>query len=121
MLNQRSTHQYRTTLTARKLYFCTMKLASEISTAGRRNIVSILTQQKTREAYLRMRGEMPMAIQSPFIPETSYDPEKVDLVRQCAIKAYCRPNGEAANVMSTDAKIITVIMVFFSSSLSVKS
>lgn len=82
-----------------------MKLASEISISGRRNIVSILTQQKTREAYLRMRGEMPMAIKSPFIPETKYDPEKVDLVRQGAIRAYCRRNDESEDTAPPDTQI----------------
>ena len=84
-----------------------MKLASEISISGRRDIVSILTQQKTREAYLRMRGEIPMAIKSPFIPEAKYDPEKVDLVRQCAIRAYCRPNDEAEDIVSTETQVST--------------
>jgi len=68
-----------------------MKLASEISLSGRGNIVSILTQQKTREAYLRIRGETPMSIQTPYISQVPHDPEKVELVRRCAIKAYCRP------------------------------
>ena len=71
-----------------------MKLASEVSRAGRSNIVSILTQQRTREAYLRIRGETPMSIQTPYISEVRHDPEKVKLVRRCAIKAYCRPVRE---------------------------
>ena len=32
-----------------------------------------------------------MAIQTPYISEVPHDPEKVKLVRRCAIKAYCRP------------------------------
>ncbi len=71
-----------------------MKLASEVSLSGRGNIVSILTQQKTREAYLRIRGETPMAIQTPYISQLPHDPEKIDLVRRCAIKTYCRPVKE---------------------------
>ena len=76
-----------------------MKLASEVSLSGRRNIVSRLTQQNTREAYLKIRGELPMAIQTPYIHEVQCDSEKVDLVRRCAIKAYCRPTEE------TDGKL----------------
>lgn len=76
-----------------------MKLASEISLSGRRNIVSTLTQQNTREAYLNMRGDMPMPIQTPYVSQVRYDPDRVELVRRCAIRAYCRPREEAGNQM----------------------
>jgi len=67
------------------------KLASEAADSGKRRIISELTQQKTREAYVRMRGELPMAIKTSYIPATRYDPERLELVKRCAIKAYCRP------------------------------
>jgi len=74
-----------------------VKLASEISLSGRRNIVSTLTQQNTREAYLKVRGQLPMPIQTPYVSQARYDPDRVELVRRCAIRAYCRPREEAGN------------------------
>lgn len=70
------------------------KLASEMSLSGKTRIQSELIQQSTREAYLRIRGEEPMAVQTPYIFDVPYNSEKVDLVRRCAMKAYCRSQQE---------------------------
>jgi len=78
-----------------QLYFAVSRedatiLASELSLENKQNIIAKLIKQKTREAYVRIRGQSPMEVKTEYIPNVDYDEERVSQIQQQTLASHCR-------------------------------
>lgn len=82
-----------------QLYFAVSRedariLASEISIENNKNITAELIEQETRRAYIKIRGQIPMTVKTPYIPDPYYNEEKMYTIKGKILKSCCRTTSD---------------------------
>lgn len=65
-------------------------LASEISYDRRKDIITKLIEQETRQAFVKIRGEIPRQMKTPYIPNPNFSEEEVYMIERKILSSCSR-------------------------------
>lgn len=81
-------------------------LASEILPREKQRIASILIKQGTAQAFANIKGQHPLEIKVPHVPEPYPDPETVEFIYRNSIEKYGRVRSDVESDTETRRQII---------------
>jgi len=69
-------------------------LSSELNPKEKTLIERNLVDLKVGQAYLKIKGQSPRIIQTPYVPDVQADPKAIELIRQTSFSKHARPKAE---------------------------